>query len=63
MRIGIAPLLERHRVFHSRDPEETLAFLHRVGFRFEAASRRSEASPDGVSREPGSLDLHYDRFG
>jgi AraC-like DNA-binding protein len=33
MQTGIAPLLGRHRIFHSRDTEETQAFLHRKNFR------------------------------
>ena len=33
MQTGIAPLLGRHRIFHSRDADETQAFLHRKNFR------------------------------
>ena len=29
------PLLERQRIFYSRDPEETRAFLQRKEFRFD----------------------------
>ena len=33
MQLGSAPLLERHRIFHSRDMEETRAFLHGKNYR------------------------------
>jgi len=36
------PLLERQRVFHSRDPDETRAFLRGKEFRFELAGREAE---------------------
>jgi AraC-like DNA-binding protein len=35
------PLLERQRIFHSRDAEETRAFLHGKEFRFEVAPRNT----------------------
>ena len=35
MSFDAAPLLERHRVFHSRDAEETRAFLGRKDYRFD----------------------------
>ena len=40
MRPGVGPLLERHRVFHSRDAEETRAFLGCKDYRFDPAWRR-----------------------
>ena len=40
MRLGVGPLLERHRVFRSRDAEETRAFLSTKGYRFDPAWRR-----------------------
>jgi AraC-like DNA-binding protein len=33
MQTGIAPLLQRHRIFHSRDTEETQAFLNGKNYR------------------------------
>jgi AraC-binding-like domain len=41
MQIGMAPLLERHRIFHSRDAEETRSFLGRKGYQFELAPRQA----------------------
>jgi AraC-like DNA-binding protein len=43
MQIGMAPLLERHRIFHSRDAEETRSFLGRKGYQFELAPRQAGA--------------------
>jgi AraC-like DNA-binding protein len=40
MGFGAGPLLERHRVFHSRDADETRAFLGRKDYRFDPAWRR-----------------------
>ena len=40
MGFGVGPLLERHRVFHSRDAEETRAFLGRKDYRFDPTWRR-----------------------
>jgi AraC-binding-like domain len=40
MGFGVGPLLERHRVFHSRDADETRAFLGRKDYRFDPAWRR-----------------------
>lgn len=40
MRVGVGPLLEHHRVFHSRDAEETRAFLGRKDYRFDPGWRR-----------------------
>lgn len=40
MGCGVSPLLERHRVFHSRDAEETRAFLGGKDYRFDPAWRR-----------------------
>jgi len=40
MRLGVDPLLQRHRVFHSRDAEETRAFLGDKDYRFDPAWRR-----------------------
>jgi AraC-like DNA-binding protein len=40
MSLGLGPLLERHRVFHSRDTEETRAFLGGKDYRFDPAWRR-----------------------
>jgi hypothetical protein len=42
MSFDAAPLLERHRVFHSRDAEETRAFLGRKDYRFDPTWRRDE---------------------
>lgn len=36
-----APLLERHRVFHSHDPEETGAFLRRKDYTFAVPPRQA----------------------
>jgi len=41
MRLGQRPLLERHRVFHSRDAEETRAFLHAKDYQFDPSSRQA----------------------
>lgn len=41
MDVRSAPLLERHRVFHSRDAEQTRAFLDSVNFRFDVAPKRA----------------------
>lgn len=41
MRIDGAPLLERLRLFHSRDPEETRAFLNGKDYRFEIPRREA----------------------
>src|SRR5215510_11461946 len=38
-----APLLEQHRVFQSRDSEETCAFLKGKDFRFEVAPGQAGA--------------------
>jgi AraC-like DNA-binding protein len=35
------PLLERYRIFHSRDAEETRAFLQRKDYQFELAPRQA----------------------
>jgi AraC-like DNA-binding protein len=40
MGFGVSPLLERHRVFHSRDAEETRTFLGGKDYRFDPAWRR-----------------------
>lgn len=39
MQFGTAPLLERHRVFHSHDAEETRAFLRGKGYQFDLSPR------------------------
>lgn len=39
MPLGTTPLLERHRIFHSRDAEETRAFLGGKGYQFALARR------------------------
>jgi AraC-like DNA-binding protein len=45
MRFGSRPLLECRRVFHSRDVDETRAWLHSKEFRFDPLGRRL-ARPD-----------------
>jgi AraC-binding-like domain len=41
MQLGNAPLLERHRVFHSHDAEETRAFLGGKGYKLELSPRQT----------------------
>ena len=41
MNLGFAPLLGRHRIFHSSDTEEARAFLQNVEFRLELAPRQA----------------------
>jgi AraC-like DNA-binding protein len=41
MRFGTAPLLESRRVFHSRDVDETRAWLHGKEFHFEPLGRQA----------------------
>jgi AraC-like DNA-binding protein len=41
MPIGVAPLLNRHRQFHSTDTEETRAFLGRKSYRFDVPNREA----------------------
>ena len=41
MNLGFAPLLGRHRIFHSSDTEEARAFLKNVEFRLELAPRQA----------------------
>jgi AraC-binding-like domain len=40
MQLGTAPLLEQLRIFHSRDVEETGAFLRAKDYRFDIARRQ-----------------------
>src|SRR5918912_4476287 len=39
MELGATPLLERQRIFHSRDADQTRAFLQTKEFRFGVAAR------------------------
>jgi AraC-like DNA-binding protein len=41
MQLGTAPLLEQLRIFHSRDVEETGAFLRAKDYRFDIARRQA----------------------
>lgn len=41
MQLGTAPLLKRHRVFHSHDAEETRAFLGGKGYKFDHSPRQT----------------------
>lgn len=41
MHLGTAPLLERHRVLHSHDAEETRAFLDGKGYQFDLPPRHT----------------------
>ena len=47
MSFDAAPLLERHRVFHSRDAEETRAFLGRKDYRFDPTWVGTDSSMRG----------------
>jgi len=38
-----APLMQRHRIFHSQDVEETRAFLHGKEYQFHIAPRQAKA--------------------
>ena len=42
MGTGIAPLLDRQKIFHSRDAEETRAFLRGKEFRFDVTPRDAQ---------------------
>lgn len=41
MELGTTPLLQRHRVFHSPDAEETRAFLGGKGYQFDLSPRQT----------------------
>ena len=41
MQLGTAPLLEQLPIFHSRNVEETGAFLRAKGYRFDIAGRQA----------------------
>ena len=61
---GTTPLLERRRIFHSRDVEETRAFLRTKEFRFDPVvreARRLDARINGVYM-PGMY-LGYIQYG
>ena len=42
MHVAVAPLLERHPIFSSRDAEEARAFLHAKEFNLEVARREAQ---------------------
>lgn len=41
MQLGNAPLLDRHRIFHSHDAEETRAFLGGKGYKLDLSPRQT----------------------
>ena len=64
MQLGTAPLLEQRPIFHSRNVEETGAFLRAKGYRFDIAGRQArhlDARLNGVYM-PG-LYMGYVQYG
>jgi AraC-like DNA-binding protein len=64
MQLGTAPLLEQLRIFHSRDVEETGAFLRAKDYRFDIARRQArqlDARLNGIYM-PG-LYMGYVQYG
>ena len=49
MQLGTAPLLKRHRVFHSHDAEETRAFLGGKGYKFDLSPRQARQLNTGIN--------------
>ena len=49
MQLGTAPLLKRHRVFHSHDAEETRAFLGGKGYKFDLSPRQTRQLDAGIN--------------
>jgi AraC-like DNA-binding protein len=64
MQVGTAPLLEQHRIFHSRDAEETRAFLHAKDYLFDLPPRQARALDTRLNGiYAGGLYIGYVHYG